>query len=71
MTTSDNTPQNWPDLAVALYDRLTGRDAEITYDFDNMRIRVPSGLGDNARQAEWKLDGALRIRCRDGASVPK
>ena len=33
---------NWPDLAIGLYDRLTGRNAEITYDFDNMHVKIPS-----------------------------
>jgi len=27
--------QTLPDLAIGLYDRLTGRDAEISYNFDN------------------------------------
>ncbi len=27
---------NWPDLAIGLYDRLTGRGSEITYEFDKM-----------------------------------
>jgi len=31
----ENT-KSWPDLAIGLYDRLTGRGAEITYEFDNM-----------------------------------
>ena len=34
--------QSWPDLAIGLYDKLTGRNAEITYEFDNMEIMVPS-----------------------------
>ena len=31
---------DWSDLAIGLYDRLTGRKAEITYEFDNMKIRT-------------------------------
>ena len=56
---------NWPDLAIGLYDRLTGRGAEITYEFDNMEIAVPSNASDDASYANWKLNGTLRIRTRD------
>ncbi|MEM8882617.1 MAG: hypothetical protein AAGD14_00940 [Planctomycetota bacterium] len=63
---SDNTTKNWPDLAIGLYDKLTGRNAEITYDFDNLKIGVPSHVGANAEHAEWNVSGTLRIRTRDG-----
>ena len=56
---------NWPDLAIGLYDRLTGRNAEIAYDFTDMRIGVPSGTGANAERAEWAVSGTLAIRTRD------
>ena len=56
---------NWPDLAIGLYDHLTGRGAEITYEFDNMEIAVPSNASDDASYANWKLNGTLRIRTRD------
>ena len=68
-----NTAQhtnNWPDLAIGLYDRLTGRNAEITYEMDNLRVQVPSGTGADASHANWVVDGALRIRTRDGANSP-
>ncbi len=56
---------NWPDLAIGLYDRLTGRGAEITYEFENMEISVPSGVSDEASHAIWKLNGIVKIRTRD------
>ncbi|MFK7742459.1 MAG: hypothetical protein AB8H80_19255 [Planctomycetota bacterium] len=64
----ESSPQtnSWPDLAIGLYDRLTGRNAEITYEMENLRVRVPSGTGADAKHAEWHIDGALRIRTRDG-----
>jgi hypothetical protein len=58
-------PTNWPDLAIGLYDRLTGRNAEITYEFLDMHINIPSGTGPNAQHAEWVLTGTLKIRTRD------
>jgi len=58
---------NWPELAIGLYDKLTGRGAEITYSFDRMEIDVPSGTGDSASYAKWKLNGTLRISTRDNS----
>ena len=61
---------NWPDLAIGLYDRLTGRNAEIAYEFDNMHLRIPSGTGANAEHAEWQLTGTVKVRTRDLAADP-
>jgi len=42
----------WTDLAIGLYDRLydrrTGRKAEITHDFDPLQVDVPSRTGADA-----------------------
>jgi hypothetical protein len=59
---------NWPDLAIDLYDRLTGRNAEITYDFQDMQIRIPSGTGPDTQHAEWMVSGELKIRTQDTKS---
>jgi hypothetical protein len=59
------TTNTWPELAIGLYDKLTGRGAEITYELDNLEIRVPSLAGDGASFANWKLNGSIRIRTRD------
>ena len=55
-----NNTNNWPDLAIGLYDRLTGRGANINYTFDNLKVQVPSGVGDD-RSATWQLDGKISI----------
>jgi hypothetical protein len=62
--------KNWPDLAVGLYDRLTGRDAEIRYDFDKMHVQVPSGTGADAEHAEWILNGTVRVSTQQKSSDP-
>ncbi len=62
--------KNWPDLAIGLYDRLTGRNAEITYEFADLSVQVPSGTGAKAEHAEWKLTGAMNIRTRDTSGSP-
>ena len=65
MSESTENTVNWPELAIGLYDRLTGRGAEITYEFDKMEVAVPSNASDDASYANWKLNGTLRIRTRD------
>ena len=57
--------ETWPDLAIGLYDRLTGRGAEIIYEFDDMTVDVPSTTGDAAEHANWHLDGTVRITTRE------
>ena len=57
--------QSWPDLAIGLYDKLTGRNAEVTYEFDNMEIMVPSSTGSEATHAKWNLNGSVKIRTKD------
>ena len=61
--------RNWSDLAISLYERLTDRNAEITYEADDMEVWVPSGVGDDASHAKWKVNGALKIRARDGVQA--
>ena len=55
----------WPELAVGLYDKLTGRGAEITYEFDNFELQIPSSAAKDAVHAKWKMNGILKIRTRD------
>jgi hypothetical protein len=57
--------KDWSELAISLYDKLTARNAEISYELDNMEVWVPSGVGDDAHHARWKVNGNLRIRARD------
>ncbi|MFB6080128.1 MAG: hypothetical protein ABEJ81_03925 [Haloferacaceae archaeon] len=57
--------RTWPELAIGLYDRLTGRGAEITYDFEEMEVEVPNRVGEDAEHATWRLDGTLRVRTRE------
>jgi hypothetical protein len=52
---------SWPELAIGLYDRLTGRGAEIVYQFENMEVAVPSRTGEDAEHAYWEVDGTVRI----------
>lgn len=65
---TQNDTRNWPELAAGLYDKLTGRDAEITYDFENFELHVPSSTAADAEHAQWKMNGSLRISTRNNAS---
>lgn len=58
---NDETDITWPDFAIGLYDRLTGRDAEIIYSFEDFTVEVPSKVGDDVQHAQWNIDGKLRI----------
>jgi len=65
---SENTDtKTWPELAIGLYDRLTERNAEIAYDFDNFEIGIPSSTEADAQHAQWKLQGSIRVTTRSGA----
>ena len=57
--------QSWAELAIDLYDKLTGRNAEITYEFEKMEVWAPSGVGQDAEHGHWKINGILKIRTRD------
>lgn len=62
---NDAHTTTWPELAIGLYDKLTGRNAEISYEFQDLNVAVPSGTGPDAQHANWRLNGTLRIRTRD------
>lgn len=63
---TDAGTNTWPELAAGLYDALTGRHAEITYDFQDMHVHVPARTGgDDVAHAHWKLNGVLKIRTQD------
>ena len=61
----DKQTTTWPDLAIGLYDRLTGRKAEITYEFEDLHVKIPSGTGAGAEHAEWVLSGTMKIHTKD------
>lgn len=70
MATQQDT-KNWPELAIGLYDKLTGRDAEISYSFDDFELFIPSSTGDDASHARWKMTGTVRVSTRNGAGAAK
>jgi hypothetical protein len=65
MANLETQTTTWPDLAIGLYDKLTGRNAEIAYEFNNLEVSVPSSATDDASYATWKLNGSVKIRAQD------
>jgi hypothetical protein len=55
----------WPDFAIALFDLLSGRKAELTWEFENMEVHVPITTGTNTEYAVWKFNGLLKVRARE------
>lgn len=64
----DQTIRTWPDMAIGLYDRLTGRGAEITYEAVDLNIDVPNQVGISPEYTRWVVSGTLKVRTRDGAT---
>lgn len=65
MAEQKKATETWPELAIGLYDKLTGRGAQITYEFEDFEVQVPSHAGADASHATWKMNGVLRIHTRN------
>ena len=66
---SKEETRTWPELALGLYEQLTGRGSEISYDMRNLEVLVPSSTGSDAQHAKWVVNGVLKIRTRDQAEA--
>lgn len=60
MSNKTQNIETWPDLAIGLYDKLTGRNAEITYEFEDLDVSVPKKVGSN-EMTRWNFNGKLKI----------
>ncbi len=61
--------KTWPDLAIGPYDHLTGRGAEIVYEFQDFELLIPSSASSDATHAKWRMNGVIKVRTRDNAQV--
>jgi hypothetical protein len=55
---------NWSDVVKDIVDKLTGKDMEVTYDFENLQIDMPKATGPEGKElgsAKWKINGKFRI----------
>ncbi|WP_194776117.1 hypothetical protein [Pararhodonellum marinum] len=60
MSQENKNIQSWPDLAIGLYEKLTGKGAVISYDFEDFSVGVPKEVG-SSEYTFWKLNGKLNI----------
>jgi hypothetical protein len=58
------TGSQWAEVIGQLIDRMTGKGASVTYNFDNLVIDVPKAQGPGGRElgsAEWTINGRIVI----------
>ena len=67
-TGNDMNETDWTDLGARMWSFLTGREAAINYEFQNMEIEVPRDTGSDAPRATWRLSGTLRVTTDDNVS---
>ena len=51
----------WPNFAIVLFDLLSGRKAEVTWEFANLELHVPITTGTSTDYAVWML----KVRARE------
>ncbi|HEY7696007.1 MAG TPA: hypothetical protein VH797_07905 [Nitrososphaeraceae archaeon] len=55
---------NWSEVVRDIVDKLTGKDMEVTYDFDNLEVDIPKATGPEGKElgsARWKINGKFII----------
>ena len=63
---SQQTTQ-WANLLTDLFDRLTGKGAEVSYNFQGLEIDIPRATGPQGQElgsAKWVVNGRLSITAR-------
>jgi len=61
---SERNTSNWSDIVGGIVDKLTGKDMEVTYDFDNLEVDIPKATGPEGKElgsAKWKINGKFII----------
>jgi hypothetical protein len=61
---SERNTSNWTDVVGGIVDKLTGKDMEVTYDFDNLEVDIPKATGPEGKElgsAKWKINGKFII----------
>ena len=60
----DHSISNWSDIVKDIVDKLTGKDMEVTYDFEDLEIDIPKATGPECKvlgSAKWKINGKFII----------
>jgi hypothetical protein len=74
MSTNEKESQQstqWTNLLTDLFDRLTGKGAEISYNFERLEIDIPKAAGPQGQElgsAKWLVNGRVTITARTQTS---
>ena len=71
----EQSASQWSDVLKEVLDKLTGKNMEVTYDFQNFEIDVPKATGPDGKElgsAKWRINGKfiLSTQLRDESSNP-
>ena len=61
---NSSKPSQWSELIAGIIDKLTGKDLQVTYSFENLEVEIPAAYGPGGKQlggAKWKVDGKITI----------
>ena len=56
----EQNASHWSDILKEVVDKLTGKNMDVTYNFENFEIDVPKATGPDGRNlgsARWKING--------------
>jgi hypothetical protein len=62
--TMQQAGSQWAEVIGQLFDRLTGKGASVTYEFNNLVIDMPKAQGPGGRDmgsAKWTINGRIVI----------
>jgi len=60
----EHNVSTWSEIVRDIVDKLTGKDMEVTYDFENLQIDMPKATGPEGKEigsAKWKINGKFII----------
>jgi hypothetical protein len=61
---AEHVVSTWSEIVRDIVDKLTGKDMEVTYDFENLQIDMPKATGPEGKEigsAKWKINGKFII----------
>jgi hypothetical protein len=73
---AEHNVSSWSEIVKDIVDKLTGKDMEVTYDFENLQIDIPKATGPQGKEigsAKWKINGKFMIstQLRDKSKTMK
>ncbi|TVP41317.1 hypothetical protein [Candidatus Nitrosocosmicus arcticus] len=61
---SKERTSQWSELISGIIDKLTGKDLQVSYSFENLEVEIPKAYGPDGKQlggAKWRVDGKITI----------